>query len=189
MLTIVPVGPSDQDRILEWRNRPDVRQWMYTDRVITQEAHASWFSRLLADPGRRYWVISWQSRGVGVVHLAEFSHQHSRCKWGIYLGEASARGSGAAEGAAFLSLDFAFGQLLLDRVSCEALSDNRRAVALYERVGFRREAFVRSYVRKGDERFDVVSLGLLRQDWAALRSGLLARLSKRGVLGAEVGYG
>lgn len=187
MLTIRPLAAEDRERVFEWRNRPDVREWMYTDREITEPEHHEWFASVLRDPTRRYWAFEWESAPVGVVHLADISVDQARCEWGIYVAEAAGRGTGTALGAAFLSLDAAFSELRLARVSCEALSTNERAIALYERVGFRREGLRRSHVRRGSgERADVVVFGLLRPEWEVLRPGLLARLSDRRILNAEV---
>lgn len=187
MLRIRSLAAEDRDRVLEWRNQPDVRRWMYTDREITEPEHREWFGGVLGDPTRRYWVLEWESAPVGVVNLADISVDQGRCEWGIYVAEAAARGTGAALGASFLSLDAAFHELQLDRVSCEAIAGNERAIALYERVGFRREGLRRSHVaRGGGDRADVVVFGLLRSEWEVLRPGLLAGLSDRRILDAEV---
>jgi RimJ/RimL family protein N-acetyltransferase len=73
-----------------------------------------------------------------------------------------------------------FGTLGLDKLWCEALAENARALDLYERFGFRREALLRDHVLK-DSRFrDVVGLGLLAADWAGLRAASADRLRARG---------
>ena len=42
-----PVDASDEDRILAWRNSPDVRAYMYTDQVadLAADEHARWSRR------------------------------------------------------------------------------------------------------------------------------------------------
>lgn len=182
MTGIRRVTPGDRDRLREWRNRPEVARWMFTDHQITQDEHNSWFERMLDDPSQRYWVVSWDDVPVGIVNITDINLQHRRCSWGIYLAEPGARGTGAAEGACLLSLNHAFDGLGLGRVMCETLHDNRRAIALYERIGFRREGYHRAHVWRGGESFDVVSFGLLATDWATLRPGHVDRLRARGAL-------
>jgi len=185
VLSLRPTAASDRDTIRRWRNQPDVARWMYTDHEISEDEHAVWFARHLASPHDRSWVIEWDGRGVGVVNLTAIEPAGA-AEWGIYVADPSARGTGAAHGAAFLSLEQAFGALGLVRVRCEAIAENDRAIRLYERVGFRREAFRPGHVRRGDELLDVVQLGLLATDWSVLRSGQRYRLVSRGVLGEDV---
>ena len=45
------VTDGDRDRLRDWRNQPDVAQWMYTDAVIGPEDHARWFAAALAEIG------------------------------------------------------------------------------------------------------------------------------------------
>jgi UDP-4-amino-4,6-dideoxy-N-acetyl-beta-L-altrosamine N-acetyltransferase len=186
VLSLQPTTDADRDAVRAWRNQPDVARWMYTDHEITEAEHAAWFARHLASPTDRSWVIRWQGRGVGLVNLSGIDTANGRAEWGIYLADAAARGTGAADGATFLSLDHAFGPLHLQRVTCEAIADNHRAIRLYERMGFRREGHRRAHVVRGDERLDVVDLGLLADEWGRLRPGHHDRLVSRGVLGEDV---
>ena len=185
MLTLRPAAETDRDTIRRWRNQPDVARWMYTDHEIGEDEHAAWFARHLASPGERSWIIELDGRGVGAVNLTDIEPAGG-AEWGIYVAEPTARGTGAAHGAAFLSLEQAFGPLGLMRVTCEAIADNDRAIRLYERVGFRRKGHRRAHVWRGDVLLDVVELGLLAAEWAVLRSGQRDRLVSRGVLGEDV---
>jgi len=182
VLALRDTTENDRDLIRRWRNQSDVAEWMYTDHEIGAAEHAAWLTRHLASATDRSWIIEWDGTPVGSVNLAAIDAEQRRCEWGIYLAESRARGTGAADGAAFVSLDQAFGPLALDRVDCAAMAGNERAIGVYERMGFRREGLRRAYVRKGGQRLDVVELGLLASEWAALRAGHLDRLVVRGVL-------
>lgn len=186
MIHLEPVAEPHRDLILGWRNQPDVARWMYTNHRISAVEHDAWFDRMVASPMHHYWILSWRSEPAGVVHLIR-DPQEYRAEWGIYVASDKLRGSGAAMGAAYLSLERAFGDLGAGRVTCEALSDNSRALGLYERVGFRREGYLRCHVSRGTEVLDVVCLGLMAAEWATLRPGLHAGLVDRGVLPPEVG--
>ncbi|HMR94756.1 MAG TPA: UDP-4-amino-4,6-dideoxy-N-acetyl-beta-L-altrosamine N-acetyltransferase [Microthrixaceae bacterium] len=186
MIHLEPVAEPDRGLILDWRNQPDVARWMYTNHSISAAEHDAWFDGMVASPLHHYWILSWRSEPAGVVHLIR-DPQEYRAEWGIYVASNRVRGTGAASGAAFLSLERAFGDLGVGRVTCEALSDNSRALALYERVGFRREGYLRGHVTRGTEVRDVVCLGLMEAEWATLRVGLRAGLVDRGVLSPEVG--
>ena len=37
-----PLTLDDRDRVLAWRNSPEVSEYMYSDDIISPEAHARW---------------------------------------------------------------------------------------------------------------------------------------------------
>jgi UDP-4-amino-4,6-dideoxy-N-acetyl-beta-L-altrosamine N-acetyltransferase len=168
--------------LLAWRNQPDVAQWMFTDHVITAQEHEQWLTSMLLDPKVKYWMIEVDDVPQGVVHLASISSVQRRCEWGMYLGEQAARGTGAAEAATFLSLDWAFRQLGMEQVICEVLATNDRALRLYERVGFRRDDYLRSHVTKGSTTHDVVVMSILQTAWEKLRPELHGRLQRQNLI-------
>jgi len=171
---------ADQGRLHRWRNLPAVARWMYHDHVISEDEHNAWFASMTNDETRIYWVALRHDRPVGVVHLSNIAS--GAADWGVYIAEDSAMGTGAGSGAAFLSLDYAFANLGLHKVRCEAIADNARAITMYERVGFRREGLLRSNVRRGSDWLDVVALGLLSQEWNVLRAGIKKSLLAHNVL-------
>ena len=182
-MTLRDIRSTDRDLMLEWRNQPDVAQWMFTDHVITPNEHELWFTVMLLDPKVKYWMIEVDQAPQGVVHLASISSVQKRCEWGMYLGAQAARGTGAAEAATFLSLDWAFRQLHMEQVICEVLATNERALRLYERVGFHRDDYLRSHVTKGSTTHDVVVMSILQTAWEVFRPELLGRLQRLNLIG------
>ena len=39
-----PLNSGDKDRMLAWRNSPEVSAYMYTDHLIAPEEHERWFA-------------------------------------------------------------------------------------------------------------------------------------------------
>ena len=182
MIQLRDVRPGDRQQLLHWRNLPDVARWMYTDHEITDAAHDRWFDGIVGDPTRRYWMITADADAVGLVNLTDIDTSHRRCEFGVYLGAREARGTGAGSAALFLALDHAFVDLALDRVSASAMADNSEAIMAYERLGLRREAYMRGHVRKGDVAHDVVGLAILRDEWLLVRPAIEAGLRSKGLI-------
>ena len=40
-----PLAVTDRDRLLTWRNFPEIARWMYSDHAISAEEHARWFTK------------------------------------------------------------------------------------------------------------------------------------------------
>lgn len=96
------------------------------------------------------WVASWASAEAFV---------------GIGLGDRAYWGRGYGSDAMRLALRFAFDELNLRRVSLEAFAYNTRAIRSYEKVGFRLEGTQGEWARRDGRRWDVVSMGILREEW------------------------
>jgi UDP-4-amino-4,6-dideoxy-N-acetyl-beta-L-altrosamine N-acetyltransferase len=174
------LGPGDRDRLLAWRNLPEVARWMYSDHAITPEEHARWFAGALADIRRRYWVIEADGRPVGLANLYDLAADQGRVAWAYYLADPSTRGQGLGAFVEYWVIEHVFGELGLNKLWCEVLIDNEPVWRLHEGFGFQREALFREHVRKNGSLTDVVGLGLLARDWAQVRGASRARLVARG---------
>lgn len=83
----------------------------------------------------------------------------------IGIGEPDCWGRGYGTEAMRLILNYAFNELSLHRVGLNVISNNQRAIALYEKLGFVREGAQREVVLRDGQRFDLVYYGLLRPEW------------------------
>jgi sialic acid synthase SpsE/RimJ/RimL family protein N-acetyltransferase len=131
-----PHAAEDAERIVAWRNRPDVHGQMFAAHPPTRAEHDAWFAKLERRTDRLELVILDQGRPVGTIALAAIDLGARTAEYGILIGESEARGRGVAQAASQLLLDFAFGVLGLERVSLGLFADNLAARKLYERLGF-----------------------------------------------------
>jgi UDP-4-amino-4,6-dideoxy-N-acetyl-beta-L-altrosamine N-acetyltransferase len=175
-----PLEAADSDRLLAWRNLPEIARWMYSDHAISPDEHARWFAGALADPGRRYWIIEVDGKPVGLANLYDLAPEQGRTAWAYYLADPSTRGQGIGAFVEYWVIERVFRDLGLTKLWCEVLIDNEAVWRLHEGFGFQREALFRQHVRKAGELTDVVGLGLLASDWAATREASRARLIARG---------
>lgn len=179
-ITLRDVRPDDSDRLRLWRNMPEVSAWMYSDHAISPAEHERWFAVAMADPSRRYWIIELDGAPVGLVNLADISREHRKCAWAYYLADPATRGKGVGAFVEFRMLDHVFDDLGMNKLWCEVLIDNEPVWKLHESFGFQREALYRAHVWKDGKPQDVVGLGLLADDWKAVRPTSQARLRDKG---------
>ena len=172
---------ADRERVLSWRNSPQVAAFMYTDQLIAKEDHARWFEAALADPRRVYWIIELDGQSVGLVNLYDIENTHGRCSWAYYVADPATRGKGVGALVEYAVLQHVFEHRSLNKLWCEVLADNEAVWKLHESFGFVREALFRQHILKGDEYRDVIGLGLLAQDWRRIRPDCEARLRAKGL--------
>lgn len=85
---------------------------------------------------------------------------------GIGIGEREYWSKGYGTDAMNVILRFAFDELNLYRISLNVFEYNQRAIRSYEKVGFVVEGREREFLRRAGRRWDMIFMGLLREEWA-----------------------
>jgi RimJ/RimL family protein N-acetyltransferase len=101
--------------------------------------------------------------GFARLYWVEWTHGHGRLQLGI--GDPQDRGRGYGSETLRLLLRFAFGELNLYRLSVEIPEYNLPALRLFQRAGFREEVRRRQALNRDGCFWDLLILGLLRDEW------------------------
>ena len=99
---------------------------------------------------------------------------------GLSIGERENWGRGYGTEMMRLLLQFAFMEVNLRRVTLTVFEYNPRAIRSYEKAGFCHEGRIRQFLNKEGRRWDMLFMGILREEWLE---------SNRDALGAVVGAG
>lgn len=153
---------ADLERVLAWRNHPDVRRYMYTQREITPDEHRRWFERAFADPKKHLLVFEMNHEPLGFVKFSE-AGDAGVADWGFYAAPDAPKGSGRQLGHA--ALDHAFSQLKLHKICGQALAYNERSIQFHQSLGFQQEGILRDQHFDGERYHHVICFGLLCDEW------------------------
>jgi RimJ/RimL family protein N-acetyltransferase len=107
-------------------------------------------------------------RPVGRIDVFEIDRQNGSCAFGITIGDPDLWGQGLGTDAVNAIVDFAFGQLRMERVWLDTDDGNARAQAVYRKAGFVEEGRFRRAFYQDGRWSDDIRMALLRDDWAAL---------------------
>ncbi len=174
------VTDGDSERLLAWRNSPEVAAYMYTDHTISAEEHARWFAGMAGDARRAYWIIEVDGTPVGLANFYDIDRTHGRAAWAYYLADPGVRGKGVGGYVEYWMIEQAFGPLALRKLWCEVLASNEAVWKLHQKFGFMEEARLRSHVLKAGQAQDVVGLGLMADEWIETRPAMIERLTRMG---------
>jgi RimJ/RimL family protein N-acetyltransferase len=170
-LELRPVRDSDIDRILEYRNLPDVTRWLLRTEVDHDSFRATW-QRAIEDPDDHSQAVTLDGRVIGTVSLvvADGMGQpgmppRTEANLG-YIFDPAYAGHGYATEAVTAMVAYAFEQLGVRRITAGCYADNLASVRILEKIGMRRE-------QHGigdswhDERgwIDGYTYGLLAEEW------------------------
>lgn len=113
--------------------------------------------------------IRYREKLAGVIGFHKFDWLNRSAGIGYWLGE-SHQGKGLITRTCGCLLDYAFGNLGLNRIEIRCAVGNSRSRAVPERLGFSEEGMIREAEWLYDHYVDHVVYGILRDEWSG--SGL-----------------
>ncbi len=108
-------------------------------------------------------------RLIGEISLDGVKFQHGDTFVGISIGDPKDWGKGYGTDAMRIILRYAFQELNLHRVSLDVFEYNPRAIRSYEKAGFKIEGHRRQVLNRDGRRWDMIFMGILREEWEASR--------------------
>ena len=91
--------------------------------------------------------------------------KHYSAFFQIYIGESMSRGKGIAKNTLIIILDFAFEELKLNRVWLNVFPENKKALNLYESLGFIKEGIERQSHYYNSCFRNQLRYSMLKSDW------------------------
>lgn len=158
---------AQQKAILNIRNEPSVRNSMYTDHHISLDEHLNWVEILKNDKTQIVFIILVNDIASGVLSISALDLVHKKSDWAFYLTDKVRGGLGTA--LEFSLLNFAFDDLLLEKLNCEVIETNDVIVKLHKKFGFIEEGFKNSNIEKNGTRIGVYFLGITKDEWVSKR--------------------
>ncbi len=161
-----PITDADTDDIVRWRNDPEVWRFFLFREPFTPEMHRAWLRDRVATGRVIQYIITERESGqsVGSVYFRDVDRKNESAEYGIFIGEAAARGRGLGTETARLFTDFGLNVLHLHRISLKVLGGNEIARRSYEKAGFCVEGIFRDYVKLDGVFTDVVFMARLGED-------------------------
>lgn len=153
---------DDLERVLRWRNHPEISRYMLDQHQISSDEHSRWFENVSKDPLKKLLIVEEREQAVGFVQLSNVA-VGSVADWGFYAAPESPKGSGRKLGK--LALDFAFRRLEVHKVCGQALAFNEASIRFHLKLGFQQEGILRDNHRIGDTYHDLFCFGILGHEW------------------------
>ena len=175
MVTLLPFIEADIDRVLPWiTSWEDLYLWTaYSFGFPLTREHLLQHMKECAERGDRliYKAVAEDGTVFGYIEHGAIDRRNHSLRIGRVLIDPSQRGRGFGEAMMRAAVDLAFERFGMHRVELGVFENNPRAVACYERVGFKREGLVRDWFKADDGYWSMILMSILEPEWAALRSG------------------
>lgn len=152
-----------------WSNDSEFMRLLDWDpaRRISTKTNKEWLEKHMDEFLEHSFIIRTleDDRPVGEIGLDDIRWNFGDTFVGIGIGERSDWGKGFGTDAMRIILRYAFMELNLHRVSLNVFEYNPRGIRSYEKCGFVVEGRERALLQRDGRRWDVVYMGILKQDW------------------------
>lgn len=150
MIHLRELNLRDAEGMLEWMHDPDIQLGFQTDMMTKTIDDVKAFIKnvqysLTEGNSMHFAIADEQEEYLGTISLKDISLRHKRAEYAVSL-RRQAQGRGIASEATQQLLTLSFQKLGLEKVYLNVLSENIRAIHLYERCGFVYEGTARNHL-------------------------------------------
>ena len=167
MITLTEIKKEDMEQIYRWFSDPDfLKYYDYYPPNPLKKSDVDKMFRYYKESGKSK-VIAVRKDGkiIGLAGFDDIIKENQVATLFIGLGKEDERGKGYGKEALRLLLEYGFRELNFHRIQLNVLEFNNKAIALYERCGFKREGIYREFVLRDGKRHNLLLYGLLRDEW------------------------
>lgn len=136
-------------------------------RYINDAVDYKWYDNYMQNRNNtiRCSILNDEDEVIGLVSLTNIDRLNQKAIFHIMIGNSDKRGKGAGYYSTNEILKHAFLDMNLNRVELNVLKSNQKALALYEKIGFKREGIKKQAVYKNGEFKDLIIMAVLREDF------------------------
>lgn len=162
------VQPTDSEIYFNWKNDYDVMKHTNPNfDLATREEVDGFISFIIGEPSSKgYMIVNRETQDVmGIVSLINIDTKNRSAECIIDIGNKDYWGKGFGNEALSLLMNYSFNELNLHRLYLNVFSSNKRAIALYERLGFVHEGTMREGIYREGSWQDIYNMGILQKEF------------------------
>ncbi|MCT7444650.1 UDP-4-amino-4,6-dideoxy-N-acetyl-beta-L-altrosamine N-acetyltransferase [Aliarcobacter cryaerophilus] len=141
LINFTDLSNDEKKIILEWRNNPNIKKWMYTQDDINLENHLNFIDSLKNSKEKLYFLVKKEDENIGVIYFTNLTKKE--VYFGLYANP-TIKILGVGRILEKLSIDFAFNSLNVSKLKLEVFEDNIQVINLHRKYNFKKigEKFV-----------------------------------------------
>ena len=157
MINFTDLTHSEKYKVLEWRNHPEIKQWMYTQEDISLENHLQFIESLKDTNDKLYFLVKKDNDYLGVVDFYNIDYEKQVCEFGLYANPNS-KVPGVGRLLEKVCIDFVFDTLRLKKLKLEVFSNNLQVRNLHKKFNFK------EIDKKTVNQTEVICMELINED-------------------------
>ncbi len=157
---------EDLPNYVRWLNDPEVLEYFGNLFPLSLIQEEQWYEKMLQDPNELAFAVEYEGRHVGGAGYCNLDGRNQNAEVGLFIGLPELWDQGLGHDVLQALLRFGFEQMNLHRIYLQVFAENRRAVHLYEKVGFQHEGCWRQAQFRHGRFHDILWMSILREEWA-----------------------
>jgi len=174
--TLRKMTELDLGMVRHWRNREDVRKFMYTRHEISADEHLNWWNTISKRDDNVQLIFEYKGEPCGAVSFSDLNEKNQSASWAFYLGDNAKRGIGSL--VEFKALEYAFGKLHLHKLKCEVLEFNQSVIKMHKKYGFNEEGCFIDEHLYGSEFLNIYRLAVFDVGWHDIKETIKTKLDR-----------
>lgn len=167
---LTSIEKDDLEQLRNWRNREDYRKYFREYREISRDMQMAWYeSKVLKDNSTIMFAIRSNETDslLGCCGLCYINWVNRHADLSLYIGYENSYidDMGYAEEACKLLFDYGFKELALNKIWTEIYEFDEKKLALYDKLGFERDGFLREQYYHDGKWWGSYMLSLLEREW------------------------
>ena len=161
-----PIEKEDIPNLERWINDEEVRRNLTAFLPMNRADEEEWIDSISKRKGMDITlIITVKDKPIGTIGFHKISLTDRNASLGIGIGEKSYWGKGYGTEAITLILRYAFNTLNLRKICLSVFAFNERAIACYEKCGFKEEGRLKEQRFRDGKYHDEVRMAVFADKW------------------------
>ena len=161
-----PISTDDIDTFMNWVNDPEIIRFTGHYIKIISLLNEKEAIEKIAKEGNYFSIVAQEdNKLLGICNFFRIDEINRSAEIGIMIGEKDNLGKGYGSEALNLLLKFGFESRNYNNISLRVMSFNERAIACYEKVGFKRQGLYREAIIRGNKKYDMIYMDILADEY------------------------
>jgi RimJ/RimL family protein N-acetyltransferase len=160
-----PIDTNDVEKYVGWFNDLQIAENLtFYSKVINVENEKPFLEKLSKE--HNYSIIDKNTDElIGTCGFVELDNLNQTAEIAILIGDKNYWNKGYGSEALSLLLDYGFKSLNIHNIMLSVYSFNKRAIKLYEKVGFKIIGKRRDALKRGQETYDIIFMDILDKEF------------------------
>jgi RimJ/RimL family protein N-acetyltransferase len=159
------IEDDDLPRYIQWLNDPTVIEFFGQFQPMTLTQEQQWYEQMLQDDSVINFATEYNGQHIGGSGFCAIDRQNRNAEVGLFIGITDLWDKGLGREVLEALVKYGFDELNLNRIYLRVFAENKRAVHLYEKVGFQHEGRWRQAEFRHGRYHDMLWMSVLREEW------------------------
>jgi RimJ/RimL family protein N-acetyltransferase len=164
-ITLRAIEREHLPNYVRWFSEPAVLEYFGTYLPMSLAQEQAWYEKQLQDSSACNFAVELDGRHIGGAGFAQIDGRNRSAELGLFVGDPELWDQGLGHDILEVLVRYGFEQLNLNRVYLKVFAENKRAVHLYEKIGFQHEGRWRQAEYRHGCYQDMLWMSILRDEW------------------------